>query len=88
MHALSTGPSTSSPIERSAAALRNVTVTFMAGPSAPNVISIDINITDDLVTLEATESYDVSLRIVGSPPNVVIGRHEITTVNVLDDDCK
>ena len=60
----------------------------MAGPSAPNVISIDINITDDLVTLEATESYDVSLRIVGSPPNVVIGRHEITTVYVLDDDCK
>ena len=58
----------------------------MAGPSAPNVIDVNIAITDDIVTLEDTETYEVHLRIVGFAPNVEIGRHEITTVNVLDDD--
>ena len=65
-----------------------MTITFQAGPSAPNVIDINIDITDDLVALEDTETYDVHLRIVGFAPNVEIGRHEITTVNVFDDDGK
>ena len=60
----------------------------MAGPSAPNVIDIMIAITDDLVALEATESYVASLEIVGTPPNVEIGQFPTTIVEVLDNDRK
>ena len=82
-----TGPSTSSPIQQSATAMNQI-ITFDAGPSAQDVIAISINITNDDIALEAIESYVVNLEIVGSPTNVVIGRHEVTTVNVLDEDCK
>ena len=82
------GPSTSSPIERSAAAIDEI-ITFEAGPSAPNVIDVEISITDDLVALEATESYVATLEIVGSPDSQIeIGRFPTTTVSVLDDDRK
>ena len=87
MYASLPGPSTSSPIEQSAAAV-DVVITFDAGPSAPNVINIPITITDDDVTLEALESYEVTLEIIGPAPNVLIGVHPTTTVNVEDDDCK
>ena len=82
------GPSTSSPIERSAEPLDQI-ITFEAGPSAPNVIDVVINITDDLVALEATESYVATLEIVGTPDSQIqIGRFPMTTVSVLDDDRK
>ena len=64
------------------------TITFMAGPDAPNVIQIRINITDDLVALEATESYVTSLQILRSPANIEIGQHLTTLVDVLDNDRK
>lgn len=81
------GPSTSTPIQQSAAALDEI-ITFMAGPSAPDVIAVQIPLTNDEVSLEVTEEYDVNLQIIGSPPNVVIGTHPVTTVNVLDEDRK
>ena len=81
------GPSTSSPIEPSAAVLNEI-LTFEAGPSAPNVLNVQITITDDLVALEAIESYVASLEILGTPDNVIIGQHHKTTVSVHDDDCK
>ena len=64
------------------------TIQFGAGPSAQDVLSIQIPLTDDDIALEAIERYDVNLEIVGSPTNIVIGRHEMTTVNVLDNDGK
>ena len=64
------------------------TITFGAGPSAQNVTSVQINITNDEIALEAIERYDINLEIVGSITNVVTGRHEMTTVNVLDEDRK
>ena len=81
------GPSTSSPIAPSLATVDEI-ITFSAGPAAPNVIQIRINITDDLVALEATESYVTSLQILGSPANVEIGLHPTTLVDVLDNDRK
>ena len=81
------GPSTSSPIQQSAAAVDQI-ITFKAGSSAVDAIAIQIPITDDDIALEIIESYDVNLEIVGSLPNVVIGRHEMTIVNVLDEDRK
>ena len=50
------------------------------------MLSIQIPLTDDDIALEAIERYDVNLEIVGSPTNIAIGRHEMTTVNVLDQD--
>ena len=64
------------------------TITFDAGTSAQDVIAIQILITNDDIGLEAIEIYDVNLEIVGSPTNVGIGRHEMTTVSVLDEDSK
>ena len=82
------GPSTSSPIERSAEPINRI-IMFEAGPSAPNVIDVVIDITDDLVALKATESYVASLEIVGnSNSQIEIGRFPVTTVSVLDDDRK
>ena len=40
------------------------------------------------MALEVIESYVATLAIIGSPPNVVIGYQNTTTVNVLDEDCK
>ena len=40
------------------------------------------------MALEVIESYVAGLAIIGSPPNVVIGDQETTTVNVLDEDRK
>ena len=82
------GPSTSSPIERSAEFIDRI-IMFEAGPSAPNVIDVVIDITDDFMALEANESYVASLEIVGnSNSQIEIGRFPVTTVSVLDDDRK
>lgn len=81
------GPSTSSPIVQSAASVDTV-ITFLAGQTAPDVINIPINITDDDVALEAIESYVASLEIIQPAPNVLIGAHPTTSVNVLDEDRK
>ena len=75
---------------QSAAAIDEI-ITFEAGPSAPDVISIVINITDDLVALEATESYIATLEILGTPASrIEIGQlpthFPTTNVSVLDDD--
>ena len=62
-------------------------IIFEAGPSAPDVISIVINITDDFVALEATESYIATLEILGTPASrIEIGQFPTTNVSVLDDD--
>ena len=88
IYLLCVGPSTSSPIERSADAIDR-TLTFEAGPSAPNVIDVMINITDDFVALEAIESYVATLEILGTPDSrIEIGQYPTTTISVLDDDRK
>ena len=51
------------------------------------MIDVEIAITDDLVALEANESYEATLEILGTPDNVVIGQN-MTTVLVIDDDRK
>ena len=62
-------------------------IIFEAGPSAADVISIIINITDDSVALEATESYIATLEILGTPASrIQIGQFPTTNVSVLDDD--
>ena len=81
------GPSTSSPIAPSLATVDEI-ITFSAGPAAPNVIQVRINITDDLVALEVTEEYVTSLQILGSPANVEIGQHPMTLVDMLDNERK
>ena len=81
------GPSASSPVERSAAAIDKI-ITFEEGPSASNVTDIMISIADDRVALEANESYVTTLQILGTPDNVVLGQHSTATVMVLDDDRK
>ena len=71
---------------QSAAAIDEIII-FEAGPSADDVISIEINITDDLVALEATESYIATLEILGTPASrIQIGQFPTTNVSVLDDD--
>ena len=71
---------------QSAAAIDEI-ITFEAGPSADDVISIIINITDDLVALEATESYIATLEVLGTPASrIEIGEFPTTNVSVLDDD--
>ena len=71
---------------QSAAAIDEIII-FEAGPSADDVISIVINITDDLVALEATESYIATLEILGTPASrIEIGQFPTTNVSVLDDD--
>ncbi len=53
------------------------------------MINVVINITDDLVALEATESYIATLEILGTPASrIAIGEFPMTTVSVLDDDGK
>jgi hypothetical protein len=73
---------------RSAATLNDI-ITFEAGAGAADVINVVINITDDLVALEATESYIATLEILGTPASrIAIGEFPMTTVSVLDDDGK
>ena len=81
------GPSISSPIERSVAAINQI-ITFEAGSSASNVIDIMISIVDDRVALEANESYVATLQILGTPDNIVLGQYSTATLEVLDDDRK
>ena len=81
------GPSISSAIEHSAAAIDQI-ITFEAGSSASNVTDIMIGIADDRVALEANESYVATLQIVGTPDNVVLGQYSTAILEVLDDDRK
>lgn len=82
------GPSTSSPIRRSAPILV-ADVTFDAGPAAPNVRDVFFDLTDDLVALEATESFVATLEILGTPSSrIEIRDFPTTTISVLDDDRK
>ncbi len=61
----------------------NTTVTFGAGPNAPNRILVNFTINDDLVALEDLETYNVQLL---PPASVVLGAISETSVNILDDD--
>ena len=77
----------SSLVERSTAAI-DQNITFEAGSSASNVTNIMINISDDFVALEANETFVVTLEILGTPDNVVLGQYRTATVIVIDDDRK
>ena len=58
----------------------------MAGPDAPNTISVTFDLTDDDVALEEVERYFASLTLVDSASGVLIVQPEMTQINVLDDD--
>ena len=63
------------------------TVTFEAGPGAPDNITVYFNITDDNVALEAVEMFEVELSLPQQNPSVVqLGDISVTTVTILDDD--
>ena len=53
------------------------------------MIDVFIDLTDDLVALEATESYIATLEVLGTPSSrIVIGEFPMTNISVLDDDRK
>ena len=68
---------------RSADGLDNVVREFGAGADAPNSIFIEIPLSDELVGLEAIETYIASLTLKGSPEGVLLGEQTTTVVNVL-----
>ena len=65
----------------------NTTVRFKAGPGAQDIINVTFNITDDEITMESLEVFEVRLSLPQQDPNVVqMGDINMTIVKVVDDD--
>ena len=64
----------------------DTTVTFGAGPAAPSVIDVVVQINDDQVGLEAVEMFSVSLALTQPSDAVEVGQPDVTVVNIIDDD--
>ena len=58
----------------------------MAGPGAPDTITITFPLTDDDVALEEIERFFVGLMVENPDSGVIITQPERTQINVLDDD--
>jgi hypothetical protein len=82
-----TGPSVQTDVAVSAEGIDTV-VTFEAGTSAPDSISIQFGINDDDVGLEPVETYAVTFEILTLSGLVQPGMPADTIVNILDIDRK
>jgi hypothetical protein len=81
------GPSTQTDVAVSAEGM-NTTVTFEAGTSAPNSISIPFGINDDEVGLEAVEMYTVTFEILALTNLVQPGMPMEAIINIIEVDRK
>ena len=72
---------------RSAPAI-NELITFGAGPSAPDTLTVTFPLTDDDVALEDVERFFVDLTVETPGSGVLVVQPERTRINVLDDDGK
>ena len=63
-------------------------ITFQAGETADNSITISFNLTDDEIGLEDIEEFIVRLEILTPGLPVAVGEQDTTVVNVVDNDSK
>ncbi len=81
-------PSSQTDIERSAEDGISMDITFQAGETADNSITISFNLTDDEIGLEDIEEFIVRLEILTPGLPVAVGEQDTTVVNVVDNDSK
>ena len=82
---LTSGPSMQTDVVISAAIISE-RVTFGAGTTADDIITISFSIVDDDVGLEAVETYVADLEIVAADGIVVDHIYNVTKISILDDD--
>ncbi len=63
-------------------------ITFQAGETADNSITISFNLTDDEIGLEDVEEFIVRLEVLTPGLPVAVGEQDTTVVNVVDNDSK
>ena len=78
------GPSVQTDVAQSAPAI-DTTLSFAPSDSA---LSVNFDLSNDAVALEAVESFSVGLEVVTAPADLNVTVSGPATINVVDDDCR